>query len=57
MSYEADRLARSREAGTYVARILRGRQAGDLPVQQANKFNERQDIAATMAEVGMDAPP
>jgi putative ABC transport system substrate-binding protein len=38
MAYGASRPDAYRRAGTYVGRILRGESAGNLPVQQAVKF-------------------
>jgi putative tryptophan/tyrosine transport system substrate-binding protein len=38
VSYGADYVDHFRQAGSYVARILRGEKAGDLPVQQPSKF-------------------
>jgi ABC-type uncharacterized transport system substrate-binding protein len=38
MSYSADHLELYRATAGYVARILAGENAGDLPVQQPSKF-------------------
>jgi putative ABC transport system substrate-binding protein len=39
MSYESNFLNAARELGLHTARILKGERLGDLPVQQATKFD------------------
>jgi putative ABC transport system substrate-binding protein len=56
MSYSADHLELYRSTAEYVARILAGEKAGDLPVQQAAKFELVINLKAAKA-LGLTVPP
>jgi putative ABC transport system substrate-binding protein len=55
VSYGADYVDHFRQAASYVARILRGEKAGDLPVQQPSKFQLVVNIKTAKA-LGLDVP-
>jgi putative ABC transport system substrate-binding protein len=55
-SYSADRTEMFRQGAAYVDRILRGEQAGDLPVQQPTKFEFIVNLKAANA-LGLAVPP
>jgi putative tryptophan/tyrosine transport system substrate-binding protein len=55
-SYSADRTAMFRQGAAYVDRILRGEQAGELPVQQPTKFEFIVNVKAAKA-LGLEVPP
>jgi len=55
-SYSADRTEMFRQGAAYVARILRGENAGDLPVQQPTRFEFVVNTKAAQA-VGVTLPP
>ena len=55
MSYGADRLAMLRLAATYVAKILKGTNPADLPVEQATKFQLIVNLKTAKA-IGVDLP-
>jgi putative ABC transport system substrate-binding protein len=56
MSYGTSNADRARQVGLYVARILKGEKPGDLPVQQATKF-ELLINAHTAKLLGIEVPP
>ena len=57
MSYGASDSAAYRRAGShYVARILRGAKAGDLPVEMPSKYELVINVVAAKA-LGLDIPP
>jgi len=55
MSYGADYLAMHRQAATYVAKILRGANASDLPVEQPNTYELVLNLKTARA-IGLDVP-
>ena len=56
MSYGGDLVDLLRRAATYVDRILRGNNAGDLPIQQATKFELFVNLKAAK-EIGLTISP
>jgi putative ABC transport system substrate-binding protein len=55
-SYSADRTEMFRQGAVYVDRILKGEQAGELPVQQPTKFEFVVNVKAAEA-LGIAVPP
>jgi putative ABC transport system substrate-binding protein len=55
ISYGNNRLETFRQAGVYVGRILKGEKAGDLPVQQATKFDLAVNLQTATA-LGLEMP-
>ena len=56
MSYSADHLELYRATAGYVARILAGENAGELPVQQPSKFELVINLKTAKA-LGLEVPP
>jgi putative ABC transport system substrate-binding protein len=54
--YNVEFIDQYRSAAAYVARILRGEKAGDLPVQQPTRFELRINMQ-TAKSLGLDVPP
>jgi putative ABC transport system substrate-binding protein len=56
MSYDTNRAEQSRQAATYVDRILRGEKPADLPVQLPTRFMTTLNLKAAKA-LGLEVPP
>jgi len=56
MSYSSDLVEQSRQAASYVDRILRGANPGELPVQTPTKYETTLNLKTAKA-LGLDVPP
>ena len=56
MSYGTETLDTYRQAASYVARVLKGENPGDLPVQAPSKYELVINLKTTKA-LGLDVPP
>ena len=56
ISYGPDFVEQRRQAATYVARILRGEKAADLPVQAPTKYELVVNLRTAKA-LGLEVPP
>jgi len=55
MSYSTDIIGLSRQAASYVDRILHGAKPGDLPVQAPTKYETRLNLKTAKA-LGLSVP-
>jgi putative ABC transport system substrate-binding protein len=56
MSHSPNVIDQSRQAASYVDRILKGEEPGDLPVQEPNKYELAINIKTAKA-LGLAIPP
>jgi putative ABC transport system substrate-binding protein len=56
LSYASDNQVLYQQAGTYIARILNGEKAGDLPVQNPTKYEMVINLKAAKA-IDIEVPP